>query len=44
MRVLSGVKHEGGGMCWSVDLAVIYELGFGKPFIPVVLALVYKEL
>ena len=37
------VQHEGRGVCECVDSVVIGKLGYGQPFVPVVLALVHKE-
>jgi len=42
--VLSGVKHERGGVRQSVDLIILGEFGYRQPFVPIVLALIYKEL
>ena len=41
--MLSSVEHEGGGVHRGVDLIIVVKLGYRQPFIPIILALIYKE-
>ena len=41
--MLSDVEHEQGGVRRRVDPIIVGELGYGQPFVPIVLVLSYKE-
>ena len=43
LGVLPGVKHKGGQVCRGMYPVIVGELGYGLPFIPVILMLVHKE-
>src|SRR5882724_8448391 len=42
--MLPGVEHEWGGVCRSMDPIIVGELGYRQSFVPIILALIYKEL
>src|SRR5882724_9142147 len=40
---MSSVEHERGGVHQSVDPIIVGEFSYRQPFVPIVLALIYKE-
>ncbi|KAG5339180.1 hypothetical protein C0989_005258 [Termitomyces sp. Mn162] len=43
-QVSSGVEEEWGKLGGSMNMVVVLELGIGKEFVPVILALVAEEV